>query len=35
MRFSALGLIPDDHRRGMEGGWAHLLDRVKGAAEAS
>ena len=33
MRFSALGLIPDDHRQGMESGWMHLLTRVKAAAE--
>jgi uncharacterized protein YndB with AHSA1/START domain len=33
MQFSALGLIPDEHRVGMEGGWMHLINRVKAAAE--
>ena len=33
MRFSALGLIPDEHRQGMEGGWMHLMHQVKTAAE--
>ena len=33
MQFSALGLIPDDHRQGMGDGWMHLLNRVKSAAE--
>ena len=33
MQFSALGLIPDAHREGMNAGWMHLINRVKGAAE--
>ncbi len=32
---SALGLIPDDHRKGLTGGWVHLLSRVKSRAEAA
>lgn len=31
---SALGLIPDDHRKGLTGGWVHLLNRAKSRAEA-
>lgn len=33
LRFSAFGLIPDDHRQGMGEGWTHLINRVKTAAE--
>ena len=34
-RHSAFGLIPDDHRQGLSGGWVHLLNRVKSRAEAA
>ena len=30
---SAFGLIPDDHRQGLSGGWMHLLKKVKEVAE--
>ena len=33
LRFSAFGLIPDEHRQGMDMGWMHLISRVKTAAE--
>ena len=33
LRFSAFGLIPDEHRQGMDTGWMHLINRVKTAAE--
>ena len=33
LRFSAFGLIPDEHRQGMGTGWMHLINRVKTAAE--
>ena len=32
-KHSAMGLIPDEHRAGLERGWAPLLDRVRRAAE--
>jgi uncharacterized protein YndB with AHSA1/START domain len=32
-KHSAMGLIPDEHRAGVGKGWAHLLDRVRRAAE--
>jgi uncharacterized protein YndB with AHSA1/START domain len=32
-KHSAMGLIPNEHRAGLEGGWAHLLDRLRRAAE--
>ena len=32
-KHSALGLIPEEYRTGMESGWARLLDRVRKAAE--
>lgn len=32
-RHSAFGLISDDHRRGLVGGWAHMLAAVKSRAE--
>ena len=35
LRHSAFGLISDDHRRGLAGGWAHMLTRVKSRAEAA
>ena len=28
-RHTALGLIPDDHRAGLAGGWHQLLERVR------
>jgi uncharacterized protein YndB with AHSA1/START domain len=30
----ALGAIPEDHKKGMTGGWKHMLDRAGKAAEA-
>ena len=33
LRHSAFGLMPDDDRRSLGGGWAHLLARVKNRAE--
>lgn len=35
LRHSVFGPIPDDHRRGLRGGWSHLLTRVKSRAEAA
>ena len=35
LRHAAFGLISDDHRRGLTGGWAHMLTRVKSRAEAA
>ena len=35
LRHSVLGLIPDDHRRGLTGGWAHMLAGVKSRAETA
>jgi len=32
-KHSALGLIPDEHRTGMQTGWAHVLACVRRAAE--
>jgi hypothetical protein len=34
-RHTALGFIQDEHRRGVNEGWASLLDRIRKAAEAS
>ena len=34
-RHSALGFIPEDHRKGMSAGWAPLLERVRREAEAA
>jgi uncharacterized protein YndB with AHSA1/START domain len=33
-RHSALGFIQDEHRAGIKGGWASILDRISKAAEA-
>jgi hypothetical protein len=33
-RHSALGFIQDDHKRGVSGGWASILERVRKHAEA-
>ena len=33
LRHSALGFIPDDHRKGLSEGWMPLLARVKTQAE--
>ena len=30
----ALGVIQEDHRQGINGGWAHILSRVRERAEA-
>ena len=35
LHHSVLGLIPDDHRRGLTGGWAHMLAGVKSRAETA
>jgi uncharacterized protein YndB with AHSA1/START domain len=32
-KHSAMGRIPNEHRAGLESGWAPLLDRVRKAAE--
>jgi hypothetical protein len=32
-KHSALGLIPDEHRTGVQTGWAHMLDCVRRVAE--
>ncbi len=32
-RHSAFGLIQDDHRRGVTGGWSYINDRVRQRAE--
>jgi uncharacterized protein YndB with AHSA1/START domain len=34
-RHSAFGLIQDDHRRGVTGGWTYINDRVRQRAEGS
>lgn len=31
---SALGFIQDDHKRGVSGGWASILERIRKRAEA-
>jgi hypothetical protein len=31
---AALGLIQDDHRKGVTGGWGTINERVRKAAEA-
>ncbi len=33
LRFSAFGLISEEHRLGMHTGWMHQINRVKTAAE--
>jgi len=30
----ALGAIPEDHRQGVQGGWAHMLEGARKRAEA-
>ncbi len=32
-RHSAFGLIQDDHRRGVTGGWSYINDRIRQRAE--
>jgi len=32
---SALGLIPDEHRKGMDSGWAYSHERIRRAAESA
>jgi len=32
-KHSAMGLIPEEHRTGVQTGWAHMLDCVRRAAE--
>ena len=34
-RHSAFGLIQDDHRRGVTGGWSHINEQVRKRAERS
>ncbi|HLX76038.1 MAG TPA: SRPBCC domain-containing protein [Terriglobales bacterium] len=31
----ALGIIQDEHRRGVEKGWSHILSRIRARAEGS
>lgn len=33
-RHSAFGFLPDDYRKGMDRGWASILDRVRTQAES-
>jgi hypothetical protein len=33
-RHAALGLIQDDHRKGVTGGWGNINERIRKAAEA-
>jgi hypothetical protein len=33
-RHTALGFVPDEHKAGMEKGWASMNDRVRQHAEA-
>jgi hypothetical protein len=33
-RHAALGLIQEDHRKGVSTGWAHIHERVRKQAEA-
>jgi uncharacterized protein YndB with AHSA1/START domain len=33
LKHSAMGMIPEDHRAGLGGGWRPLLERVRAAAE--
>lgn len=35
LRHSLFGLISEDHRRGLTGGWTHMLAGVKSRAEAA
>ncbi|MGE5179749.1 MAG: SRPBCC family protein [Bacteroidota bacterium] len=32
---SAMGLIPEEHRTGMESGWSYSIERVRARAEAA
>jgi len=32
---TAIGLIPDDHRQGVNGGWTHTMERVRKLAEGA
>jgi hypothetical protein len=34
-RHAALGLIQEDHRKGVSPGWSHIHERVRKQAEAS
>ena len=34
-RHSAFGMIQDDHRRGVTGGWSYINDRVRQRAESA
>ena len=34
-RHSAFGLIQDDHRRGVTGGWTYINDRIRQRAEGA
>ena len=34
-RHSAFGLIPEDHRKGVGGGWGHINEQIRKRAEAS
>lgn len=35
LRHTAFGLIPDDVREGVSGGWTHLIEAVRKRAEAA
>lgn len=35
LRHTAMGLIPDDYRTGLESGWRSMLDRVRATAQAA
>jgi hypothetical protein len=34
-RHSGFGLVQDDHRKGVSGGWGHINDEIRKRAEAS
>jgi uncharacterized protein YndB with AHSA1/START domain len=34
-RHTAMGLIPEDHRMGVQGGWQYSHDRIRKAAESA
>ena len=33
LKHSALGMIPDDYKAGMQTGWANIMERVRNASE--
>jgi uncharacterized protein YndB with AHSA1/START domain len=34
-RHTALGLVPEEHKKGMNQGWAYMIERVRKQAEAA